>query len=129
MPSDLVARLDSMARAKGYANRSQAVADMVRAQVVEHLGAAGRHEISGTVTLVYDHHKRDLQARLTDIQHRYEGLIVAVMHVHLDHSTCMEVLAVRGRADQVKDLADRLATVKGVKHGRLAVTTGKEPVA
>jgi CopG family nickel-responsive transcriptional regulator len=126
MPADLVAQLDSMSRTKGFANRSQAVADMVRASLVEHLGQTGSGEIAGTVTLVYDHHRRDLQTHLTEIQHRYEGLIVAVMHIHLNHRNCMEVLAVRGRADAIRKAADRLIAVKGVKHGKLTVTTTGE---
>ena len=127
MPSDLVHQLDGMVVAKGYGNRSQAVADMVRAQLVEHRGQLGDHEIAGTVTLVYDHHKRNIQALLTDIQHEHQGLILATLHVHLDHSNCMEVLAVRGPASAGKQMADRLLVAKGVKHGKLTVTTtGKE---
>lgn len=127
MPADLVRRLDAMARARGYANRSQAVADMVRAHLVEHHGHQSRHEIAGTVTLVYDHHRRNIQALLTEIQHDHQALIIAAMHVHLDHHNCMEVLAVRGHAGEVKTLADRLTAAKGVKHGKLTVTTtGKE---
>ena len=112
-----------MVKAKGYANRSQAVSDMVRAALVEHAGQRGRHEIAGTITLVYDHHKRDVQATLTDIQHDHEGLIISTLHVHLDHHNCMEVLAVRGKADAVRHIADRLIAVKGVIHGKLTVTT------
>ena len=127
MSADLVRQLDAMAKAKGYANRSQAVADMVRAQLIEHHGQRGDHEIAGTVTLVYDHHKRNIQALLTDIQHDHGEVIIATLHVHLDHHNCMEVLAVRGRADAVKNVADRLTAAKGVKHGKLTVTTtGKE---
>lgn len=123
MAADLVHRLDGLVKTKGYANRSQAVADMVRAQLVEHDAESGAQEIAGTVTLVYDHHKRDLQATLTDIQHDHGGLILSALHVHLDHHNCMEVLAVRGPADKVRRLADRLLTAKGVQHGRLTVTT------
>jgi CopG family nickel-responsive transcriptional regulator len=123
MAGDLASQLDAMSRAKGYANRSQAVADMVRAHIVEHHGQMGSHEIAGTVTLVYDHHRRNIQTLLTDIQHDHQGLIIAALHVHLDHHNCMEVLAVRGRADAVKQVADRLIAAKGVKHGRLTVTT------
>ncbi|MDI6774563.1 MAG: nickel-responsive transcriptional regulator NikR [Verrucomicrobiota bacterium] len=127
MAGDLVGQLDGMMKDKGYANRSQAVADMVRARLVEHHGQMGAHEIAGTVTLVYDHHKRNIQALLTDIQHDHGDLIIAAMHVHLDHHNCMEVLVVRGRADAVKQVADRLIAAKGVKHGKLTVTTtGKE---
>ena len=127
MPSDLVHQLDGMVVEKGYANRSQAVADMVRAHLVEHRGQMGEHEIAGTVTLVYDHHKRNIQALLTDIQHDHQDVILSTLHVHLDHNNCMEVLAVRGPASAVKHVADRLIAAKGVKHGRLTVTTtGRE---
>ena len=127
MDSELARNLDSMAKAKGYENRSQAVADMVRGSLVEHFGQRGNHEIAGTITLVYDHHKKDVQGTLTDIQHDHEGLIISTMHVHLDHHNCMEVLALRGKADAVRRIADRLISVKGVIHGKLTVTTtGKE---
>ncbi|MFZ4395049.1 MAG: nickel-responsive transcriptional regulator NikR [Kiritimatiellia bacterium] len=123
MPASLARQLDDMVKSKGYANRSQAVADMVRANLVEHLGQMGHQEIAGTVTLVYDHHRRNIQNLLTDIQHDHGDLIISALHVHLDHHTCMEVLAVRGAAQDVRNLADRLITAKGVKHGRLTVTT------
>jgi len=127
MKGVLVGQLDDMAKAKGYANRSQAIASAVRDCLVEHYGQKGTHEIAGTITLVYDHHKRNIQALLTDIQHDHGDVIIAAMHVHLDHHNCMEVLAVRGRADSVKEVADKLIAAKGVKHGRLTVTTtGKE---
>jgi CopG family nickel-responsive transcriptional regulator len=123
MPASLARQLDDLVKSKGYANRSQAVADMVRANLVEHLGQMGHQEIAGTVTLVYDHHQRNIQRLLTDIQHDHGGLILSALHVHLDHHTCMEVLAVRGAANAVRQLADRLVTTKGIKHGRLTVTT------
>jgi CopG family nickel-responsive transcriptional regulator len=94
---------------------------------VEHRAQAGAHEIAGTITLVYDHHRRNIQALLTGLQHDHGDLIVATLHVHLGHHECMEVLAVRGRADAVKRLADRLTAAKGVTHGKLTVTTtGRE---
>lgn len=127
MAADLVNMLDGMTRTRGYASRSHAVADMVRANLVEHHGQTGSREIAGTITLVYDHHKRNIQAMLTDIQHDHGSLIIAAMHVHLNHHNCMEVLAVRGRADAVREFADKLAIVKGIKHAKLTVTTtGKE---
>ena len=127
MPGELLAQLDAMSKAKGYSNRSLAVADMVRAHLVEHHGQKGAHEIAGTVTLVYDHHKPHVQTLLMGIQHDHGGIIIAAMHVHLDHHNCMEMLAVRGPASAVNEVADRLIAAKGVKHGRLTVTTtGKE---
>jgi CopG family nickel-responsive transcriptional regulator len=127
MPGSLVRQLDELVTARGYANRSQAVADTIRARLVAEHGQDGDREIAGTITLVYDHHKRDLQAHLTDLQHDCEALVIAVMHVHLDHHHCMEVLAVRGPAQSVRQAADRLLTTKGVKHCALTVTaTGAE---
>jgi len=127
LPPQLLKQLDGMAREKGYENRSQAIADMIRAQLVEHRQKSGTAEIAGTITLVYDHHKQHVQAALTDIQHDHHQVIVSTLHVHLDHDNCLEVLVVRGRADIIKKIADELTTAKGVKHGRLTVTsTGKD---
>jgi CopG family transcriptional regulator, nickel-responsive regulator len=123
MPTDLVNQLDALCKARGYESRSQAIADMVRGHLVEHRAQAGSREIAGNVTLVYDHHKRNIQAQLTQIQHDHGSVIIATLHVHLDHHNCMEVLAVRGPAGAVRELADRLIAVKGVKHGKLTVTT------
>jgi CopG family nickel-responsive transcriptional regulator len=87
----------------------------------------GHGEIAGTITLVYDHHKQHVQATLTDIQHDHHEVIISTMHVHLDHHNCLEVLVVRGRASLIKKIADELIGAKGVKHGKLTVTTtGKE---
>jgi CopG family nickel-responsive transcriptional regulator len=126
MPTELVRQFDAMALEKGFANRSQAVADLVRAALVEHRAQIGTHDIAGTVTLVYDHHKRNIQGLLTDIQHEHGNWIISTLHVHLDHHHCMEVMAVRGPAEQVKAMADQLITAKGVKHGKLTVTTTGE---
>lgn len=123
MSAELARRLDAMARARGYTNRSQAVADMVRAQLVEHHAHASAGDIAGTITIVYDHHRRNLQPLLTGIQHDHGALIVSTLHVHLSHHACMEVLAVRGPARAVRRLADRLIAARGVTHGRLTVTT------
>jgi CopG family transcriptional regulator, nickel-responsive regulator len=126
MRRDLLAELDEMATARGYANRSQAIADMTRSQLIEHRSQQGRRVIAGTITLVYDHHKRNIQSLLTTIQHDHGNQIIATMHAHLDHHNCLEVLVVKGQASQVKSLADRLISCKGVKHGRLTVTTTGE---
>lgn len=123
LPNGLAAELDALVREKGAASRSALVADVVRDAVVEHRSRRGKQEVAGAITLVYDHHARNLQAKLTDIQHDSEGLIVSVMHVHLGHHDCLEVLVVRGAAHKVRALADQLAAVRGVKHGKLTITT------
>ncbi len=127
VPRTLARQLDQMTREKGYDNRSLAVADLIRAALVEHRQNCGDHEIAGTITLVYDHHRQHVQAALTDIQHDHHNVILSTLHVHLDHDNCLEVLAVRGKASTIKKIADELIAAKGVKHGRLTVTSsGKD---
>jgi len=127
LPAELAEQLERMTREKGYDNRSLAVADMIRAHLVEHQQQFGDKEIAGTITLLYDHHKQHVQAALTDIQHDHHEVIIATLHVHLDHHNCMELLAVRGKATVIKRIADELIAAKGVKHGKLTVTsTGKD---
>jgi CopG family transcriptional regulator, nickel-responsive regulator len=127
IPGGLAKQLDQMVAEKGYDNRSLAVADMIRGELVEHQQQFGEKEIAGTITLLYDHHKQHVQAALTDIQHDYDQVIISALHVHLDHHNCMEVLAVRGKAAIIKRIADELIAAKGVKHGKLTVTsTGKD---
>ena len=123
----LLRELDRMCREKGYDNRSLAVADMIRAHLIEHRQQLGRGEIAGSITLVYDHHKHHLQDLLTDLQHEHREVIISALHCHLDHDNCLEILAVRGRAADIKKLADELIAAKGVKHGKLTITsTGKD---
>ena len=127
LPAELARQLDQMAREKSYSNRSLAVADMIRAHLVEHREKSGDREIAGTITLVYDHHKQHVQATLTDIQHDHHEVIISTLHVHLDHDNCLEVLVVRGRAGLIRRIADELIAAKGVKHGKLTVTSsGKD---
>ncbi|MFZ2955562.1 MAG: nickel-responsive transcriptional regulator NikR [Candidatus Ozemobacteraceae bacterium] len=127
MPADLVNQLDELVSGKVVANRSQALAEMVRTHLVDRQAACGQQEIAGVITLVYDHHKRDLQSELTEIQHDTQDVIIATMHVHLDHHRCLEVLTVRGKVPQVRELADRLIATRGVTHGRLTVTATISP--
>ena len=127
LPSQLLRDLDQMTTEKGYSNRSLAIADMIRDHLVEHRQKSGNEEIAGTITLVYDHHKQHVQATLTDIQHDHHNVIISTLHVHLDHHNCLEVLVVRGKASQIRKIADELVAAKGVKHGKLTVTTtGKD---
>ena len=83
----------------------------------------GNRETVGTITFVYDHHVRDLTGKLTDIQHDYQGQILSGMHVHLDHNLCLEVLVVKGKGSEIRKVTDALVSVKGVKHGKLTMTT------
>jgi CopG family transcriptional regulator, nickel-responsive regulator len=126
LPPSLLRQLDQMSGEKGYVNRSSAVADMIRNQLVEHRQKSGNADIAGTITLVYDHHKQHVQSALTDIQHDHHNVILSTVHVHLDHHNCLEVLLVRGKAAVIRKIADELTSAKGVKHGKLTVTTTGE---
>lgn len=123
VPADLLRELDRMAEQKGYTNRSLAVADMIRDELVEHRQRTGRGEIVGTLTLVYDHHTRHVQETLTELQHEHHDRIISSVHVHLDAHHCLEVLLMRGPAPEIKRIADALIAARGVKHGKLTVTT------
>lgn len=123
LPASLLRQLDQMIHQQGYDNRSLAVADMIRDRLVEHQQHLADAEIAGTITLVYDHHKQHVQSALTDIQHDHHQVIISTVHVHLDHDNCLEVLVVRGPAGRIKKIADELIALKGVKHGKLTVTT------
>ena len=125
--SDLLKKFDKLISARGYANRSEAFRDLIRDELVERAWETPDTKVVGTVTLVYDHHVRLLNEKLTDIQHSHFQQILSTLHVHLDHDNCLEVLVVRGKAAQVKKIADALISTKGVKHGRLTITsTGAE---
>jgi CopG family nickel-responsive transcriptional regulator len=126
LPADLARDFDAMVAEKSYTNRSLALADLIRNELVDHRQTRGG-EIAGTITLLYDHHKPKLQKLLTDMQHDHTDLIVSTLHVHLDHDNCLEVLVVRGDAARIRTLADTLIAARGVKHGRLTVTgTGSD---
>ena len=127
LPGALARQLDEMARQKRYDNRSLAIAEMIRAHLVEHRQQFGSGEIAGSITLVYDHHRHHLQDLLTDLQHEHREVIISSLHCHLDHDNCLEVLAVRGKSVAIKKLADEMIAAKGVKHGKLTITsTGKD---
>lgn len=125
--SDLLKKFDKLISARGYANRSEAFRDLIRDELVERAWETPDSNVVGTVTLVYDHHVRLLNEKLTDMQHSHFHQVLSTLHVHLDHDNCLEVLVVRGKAAQVKKIADALISTKGVKHGRLTITsTGAE---
>jgi len=127
LPPKLLQQLDALVRAKGFNNRSQAVADMIRDRLVDHFQEHPTREIAGTITLVYDHHRPHLQEAMTGFQHDHHHSIISTMHVHLDHHNCLEVLVVKGRAAELKHMAERLLAIKGLKHGKFTITTtGKD---
>jgi CopG family nickel-responsive transcriptional regulator len=125
LDKDLSKRFDEVIRRKAYTNRSEAIRDLIRQDLVEqewlHNG-----EVAGAITLIYDHHKRELLNKITDIQHDFQKTIISAQHIHLDHYNCLEIIAVKGNPAEVQKLASMLKAVKGVKHSTLSMsTTGK----
>jgi CopG family transcriptional regulator, nickel-responsive regulator len=119
----LLRKFDELIEERGYTNRSEAFRDMIRGELVQKSWASPDADVVGTVTLVYDHHVRMLNEKLTDMQHDHHKNILSTMHVHLDHDNCLEVLVVKGKAKSVQKIADGLISTKGVKHGYLTLTT------
>lgn len=122
--SDLLAEFDGLIARRGYPSRSEAFRDLIRDALVEESAASGNTAVVGTITLVYDHHVRQLGERMTSLQHDFHHSVLSTLHVHLDHDHCLEVIVVRGKAAEVKRMADALTSMKGVKHGRLTITAG-----
>jgi CopG family nickel-responsive transcriptional regulator len=121
--SDLLDSFDRLLLQKGYQNRSEAIRDLIRAAIVEEKMDAGQEEMVGTVTMVYNHHVRDLADKLTEHQHQHHHQVVSALHVHLDAHNCLEVLVLKGKSIDIRQLADELLGVKGVKHGKLFLTS------
>jgi len=123
----LLEKFDALIARRGYSNRSEAFRDLIRAELVQEAAVQPTGLVTGTVTLLYNHHVRLLSEKLTELQHQYHHQILSTLHVHLDHDNCLEVVIVKGEAAEVRQLADRLIAARGVKHGRLVLTgTGPE---
>ncbi len=121
----LLDQFDQLMREKRYANRSEAFRDLIRQELIKKEWQQGK-EIAGAIILIYDHHKRELLNKITDIQHDFQKLIISTQHVHLDHDNCLEIIAVKGNPKEVQKLANTLKSIKGVKHGALSMSsTGK----
>ena len=127
MEASLLEAFDGLITRKGYTNRSEAVRDLVRDYLVQHEWQEEEQEVVGAVALVYDHHVRELTHALVGLQHQAEAEVVCSTHVHLDEHHCLEVIVLRGRPGNVRQVADQLIGTRGVKHGRLmTTTTGKD---
>lgn len=123
MDRKLLERLDKEIVMHGYPNRSEAIRDLIRNQLVELDWSHEEEEVAGTITIIYNHHIRGLSDLLLELQHQHHAMIISVMHVHLEHDNCLEVMVIRGKAAEARELAGRLIGVKGVKHGKLTITS------
>ena len=123
LESDLLDRFDKFIAEKGYDNRSEAFRDLIRDRLVGTAVVASKALVVGTVTLIYDHHTRLLPEKLADLQHQHHEVVISTLHAHLDHDTCLEVVLLRGRSRGVQQLADKLISTMGVRHGRLVMSS------
>jgi CopG family transcriptional regulator, nickel-responsive regulator len=123
---DLLDEFDALIAKRGYVNRSEAFRDLIRAELVREESSKPTGRVVGSLTVVYDHHVRLLEEKLTELQHTHSRLIVSLLHVHLDHDHCLELIALRGASAEVRRFADTLAAIKGVKHAQLAITASSD---
>ena len=128
MDAALLRAFDALWVRKGYPNRSEALRDLVRQALVRDAWGDDEARVLGAVTIVYDHHQRELTNELLDRQHDAAAEIVCTTHVHLDHHHCLEVVLCRGKAKDVRGLADQLIGLRGVKHGDLMMTGASAPL-
>ena len=128
LEKELLGKFDRLIRGKNYPNRSEAFRDLIRENLVKKEWMDGE-EVAGAITIVYNHHRRELVNKLTDIQHDFHELIVSSQHIHLDKDNCFEIIAVKGEPKKIEELTFKMKSTKGVKHGSLTMsTTGKNLV-
>ncbi len=123
LPEDLLKEFDSLLEEKNYANRSEAIRDLIRDMLLQNKWTRGKKCIS-VISMVYDHHQRELTEKLTAIQHDFGQGIISSLHVHISHTDCLEVIVVKGERSKVESLASKLIGTRGVKYGTLTVASG-----
>jgi CopG family transcriptional regulator, nickel-responsive regulator len=121
----LLKRFDELIHRRKYTNRSEALRDMIRQELLKQEWEEGG-EVAGAITFIYDHHTRELLSKITDIQHASQEVIISTSHIHLDHDYCLEIVAVRGVVKKVLKLSDSLRAIKGVRHCALSMTGSAE---
>jgi len=127
LEDELLRRFDKTLRASGYKNRSKAISDLVREKLIEKEWEEGG-EVVGVISMLYDHHQRELSRKLTSLQHEHYRTILSSQHIHLDRHLCLEVVVARGEADEVRKLADLIAASRGVKHVKLSMSSTGENI-
>ena len=119
---ELLKKFDKLIKKKGYTNRSEAIRDIIRKNLITEKTQDPQAEAIGTLTMIYDHHTGNLTNRLLDIQHEHTKEILSTTHIHIDHHNCLEVLVLKGKTANIQKLADNIKSLKGIKHGELVIT-------
>lgn len=127
LDSDLLEKFDGLCQERCYQTRSEAIRDLIRRELVQKQWEDENQEVAGTLTLVYNHHHSDLAQKMIELQHQALDVIITSLHVHIDTHNCLEVLVLRGPAQDVRSVSQRLISTRGIKHGKLSLsTTGKD---
>ena len=119
---ELLKKFDKMIKKEGYENRSEAIRDLIRKNLIEEKSKNPNENVIGTLTMIYDHHTGNLTNKLLDIQHNHNNEILSTTHIHVDHHNCLEVLVLKGKSERVQKLADSIKALKGIKNGELVIT-------
>lgn len=127
LEKELLNDFDKDLKEKGYQNRSEAIRDLIRDRLVEKEWEPESQEDNGermaVLTIVYNHHQPDLTKTLTDIQHESHGVVYSTLHIHLDHDNCLEIMVLKGKATKIKQLGENIVSTRGVRHGKMILTT------
>ena len=119
---DLLSKFDKMINKEGYSNRSEAIRDLIRKDLITEKNQDPDAKAIGTLTMIYDHHTGNLTNRLLILQHDHHNEILSTTHIHVDHHNCLEVLVLKGKTGSIQKLADNIKSLKGIKHGELVIT-------
>ena len=119
---NLLSKFDKMIKKEGYSNRSEAIRDLVRKNLIIEKNKDPDAKAIGTLTMIYDHHSGNLTNRLLALQHDHHNEILSTTHIHVDHHNCLEVLVLKGKTGNIQKLADTIKALKGIKHGELVIT-------
>jgi len=119
---ELLKKFDKMIKKEGYENRSEAIRDLIRKNIIEEKSKNPDENVIGTLTMIYDHHTGNLTNKLLDLQHNHNNEILSTTHIHVDHHNCLEVLVLKGKSGRVQKLSDSIKALKGIKNGELVIT-------
>lgn len=125
LEEDLLLKFDRHIKTKKYTNRSEAIRDMIREELIKKEWTENK-EVTGVITLVYDHHTRELVNKVLDVQHDYHACILSTQHIHLDHQNCFEIIVTKGKSREIEELFQKIKSIKSIKHaGFMMATQGK----
>jgi len=126
LESDLLEQFDRFCEEEHCATRSEAIRQLLREKLTHRAWESDEHEVAGTLTLVYDHHRAQLRDRLLEVQHDHAEMVVATLHAHLTHDLCLETIVLRGPAGRLRQIASELKGLKGIYKGELVMASAEE---